>query len=76
MVVSLIGRAGRILTKTRSRSAGTGLAGGLLVDDIPVVGDELDPTEASGGGSNQTVLLAGLALLLLVFIAVQVGDGL
>jgi hypothetical protein len=46
------------------RAAGGGLLAGVALDDVPVVGPAVDPTEASGGvGLLQLVLLGGLAVL-------------
>lgn len=55
-------RVARSLGSSPARAGAAGAAGGLLLDDVPVLSG-LDPTEG-GGGSGQL----GTLLLLLVFL--------
>lgn len=61
--------AGRIGSSTGA-TAGAGLAGGMLVDDIPFIGGDIDPTEGSGDdgpfGNVQLALLFGIGLVVLL----------
>ena len=53
-------RIGATLGGSRATTAGAGLAGGVLLDDIPFL-SSLDPTEGGSGG-NQWVII-GLLIL-------------
>jgi len=65
-----LSRVGRVLGRSSVAAGGAGLAGGVLLDDVPL-GSELDPTE--GGGSNPIVLV--LVGLVLAFAAIVFLDG-
>ena len=52
-----------------ARAGAAGAAGGVLLDDIPVLGPALDPTEGGGnGGSSLDMLLLGALLVLLLIV--------
>jgi hypothetical protein len=83
MVVGLIGKAaskgasklgGSFLGSSTGRAAAAGgaagLGGGMLVDDVPLVGSTLDPTEGGGnqqGGSGVNMTLVLIAVIALGF---------
>jgi len=60
-------RVRRFFGRTRRRAAigagAGGLAGGVLLDDVPLVGPTLDPTENPGGGGPGVIRLAILGFL-------------
>lgn len=61
---------GNIATRTASffgssaaRAGIGGVAGGMLVDDIPFIGTAVDPTESNSGGSGPVGDIAMLGVL-------------
>ena len=63
-------------TKTAAAGGAAGLGGGMLVDDIPLVGSTLDPTEGGGnqqGGSGVNMTLVLIAVIALGFAWVMGG---
>lgn len=77
---SLLARGGtaigtRIGSSTAA-TAGAGAAGGMLVDDIPLVGSTLYPTEGNSGlgGSMNMLTLLALLFALGMLLDVQIGD--
>lgn len=86
MVVGLITRAGRagsaLARSSRGRAALGGAAAGVAVDDIPLFGPAVDPTEqgplsdsGSGGGLNfQAIFFVGILLVAGYFIIQSEGD--
>lgn len=47
---SLGARTASFFGSSATRAAAGGLGAGMLVDDVPVIGDTLDPTEGGNGG--------------------------
>lgn len=60
--------------RAATAGAGAGLLGGTLVDDIPLVGDDLDPTEGSEaspagslfGGDIQMLIVLAVVLVIVL----------
>jgi len=86
MVLSFLGASGLraagsrvvgFLGSSAGRAGAAGATGGVLLDDVPVIGPGLDPTESSGGGSSafgssiMTLVVGAVGVLLLVLL---VGD--
>lgn len=79
MVVGLVGKVGsRLGTRLAGSSAaragaagaGAGAAGATVVDDIPILGGLLDPTEGSGNGGSgisMSLLLGAVFVVILIY---------
>lgn len=74
MVIGILGstgiragltRAGTWIGSSAGRAGAAGIAGGMLADDIPLVGDAIDPTEQSGGGGSDTATILVYGALLI-----------
>jgi hypothetical protein len=62
--------------KAAAAGGAAGLGGGMLVDDIPLIGSTLDPTEGGGdqqGGSGVNMTLVLIAVIALGFAWVMGG---
>lgn len=74
MVLAAIGRAAsRVGAKIASRPAAAGaagLAGGVALDDIPIVGPRVDPTESPGPTGLSLFRIAVVGVLLIVGLSV------
>lgn len=60
--------------------AAAGATGGVLLDDVPLIGEALDPTEGGnnqqqqGSGMNETLILLMLAGIVAVWALNEVSD--
>lgn len=70
---SLIGRVGSFLGQSPARAAAGGAAGGVLLDDVPIIGDTLDPTETNSQplGLSSTQLIIILAVVAVLILALS-----
>lgn len=62
----LLTRAGASIASSPARAGAAGAAGGVLLDDIPILSG-LDPTEGEGSGQNLTVVLVLVLVLVVAF---------
>ena len=81
MVVPILGRIGtKVGTRAASffgqstgRAAAAGAGGGILLDDVPLVGPALDPTEGGEGPAISPFMIVAL-LVLVIFLYQMMGD--